>query len=337
MNIAYHCSDAYARILGVSLASLFENNIYTDEINIYIIERRISDKNKKALNSIAEQYCRKIIYIPMPDINKKEHLSLKKVKKKWMFDSYCRLYLDDLLPEELEKVLYLDSDVLVTDSLDMLWKTDLKNHCVAGVKDCFGDNYYKLLGLKENSSYCNSGVLLINLVQWKKEKIGYQVREYLKTHNGYVFFMEQTTLNGIIQDRWFILDPRYNVNTLMMMLNYDEIDKLRHIKDNFYDKETVEKAVLAPAIIHMTSVFLVHNRTWIENNNHPAEALYKKYKKLTPWKEESDIPDNRSFLIKFKDRIIDIMPRSLLISGVSVIYNRFRIVSIKRKMIKYSK
>ena len=172
MNVAYHSSDAYARILAVSIASLFENNKSCDEITVYIIERGITDENKSALDSIAQKYSRSIIYIPMPDINVKEDLQLKKVKKKWIFDSYCRLYLDDLLPESIDKVLYLDSDVLVTDSLQELWNTDLRNHVAAGVKDCINKKYYELLGIKEGAHYCNSGVILINLQKWREEHLG---------------------------------------------------------------------------------------------------------------------------------------------------------------------
>ena len=69
----------------------------------------------------------------MPDINKSEHLHLKKIKGKWIFDSYCRLFLDKLLPEEVEKVLYLDGDVLNTGSLKELWSLDMGESSAAAV------------------------------------------------------------------------------------------------------------------------------------------------------------------------------------------------------------
>lgn len=331
MNVAYHSSDAYARILGVSIASLFENNVNIDEINVYVIEREIRTENKMALNSIAEKYGRKIIYIPMPDINAVENLQLKKIKDKWLFDSYCRLYLDDLLPIEVDKILYLDSDVLVTDNLDELWKTNLDNHVAAGVKDCLNEKYYKLLGLKEGAHYCNSGVILINLKKWREEKIGEQIRKYVHDRNGYVFFMEQTVMNGVIQDKWLILDARYNVSTLMMALSYKEIQTLRNSED-FYSEEEVKRAVERPALIHMTSVFFVHNRTWIEGNNHPAKPIYNKYKALTPWKNEKDLPDKRSITVKVRDILIDMVPRKVLFPVVSFVYNYLRVANIRRSM-----
>ena len=335
MNIAYHSSDAYARILAVSVASLFENNQTCDEINVYIIERGITDENKIALESIAQKYGRNIIYIPMPDINEKEDLRLKKVKKKWIFDSYCRLYLDDLLPDSIDKVLYLDSDVLIADSLQELWDTDLSNHVAAGVKDCISRKYYELLGLKDGAHYCNSGVILINLKKWRDDHIGDQIRQFVHNRNGYVFFMEQTVMNGVIQDKWLILPVRYNVNTLMMMLSYREIQTLRRSED-FYNEDEVKEALEHPALIHMTSVFLVHNRTWIEGSNHPAKPLYEKYKALTPWADASDLPDKRNLWVKMQDKIIDVLPNRIMLLAVSLIYNNARISNIKRKMKKYS-
>lgn len=52
--------------------------------------------------SIAKAYNRNVEFIPMPDINESEKLNLKKVKEKWIFDSYCRMFLDHLLLENVE-------------------------------------------------------------------------------------------------------------------------------------------------------------------------------------------------------------------------------------------
>lgn len=329
MNVAYHSSDVYSRILGVSIVSLLENNKKMDEINIYIVERGITENNKATLDAIAKKYGRKMYFIPMPDINVSEDLRLKKVKKIWLFDSYCRLFLHDLLPKDIDKVLYLDSDVLVADDLDKLWNTDLSNTLAAGVKDCINSKYYDLLELKENAHYCNSGVILINLKKWRDTNMGDQIRNYLHERNGYVFFMEQTVMNGIIQDQWRILDAKYNVNTLMLILNYKEIQTLRRI-DDFYSVEEVEKAVENPALIHMTNVFLVHNRVWVKGSNHPAKKIYDKYKAMTPWADKDDLPDTRTVGTKLRDRVIDWIPNGLLLPCVGFIYNDIRIMHIKR-------
>lgn len=140
MNIVYHASDSFAKVTGTSIVSIFENNKDIDEINVYVIEKNFTEDNKKKMEQLADKYNRRIIFIPMPDINKSEHLHLKKIKEKWIFDSYCRLFLDKLLPEEVEKVLYLDGDVLNTGSLKELWSLDMGESSAAAVIDCLGEN-----------------------------------------------------------------------------------------------------------------------------------------------------------------------------------------------------
>lgn len=98
-----------------------------------------------------------------------------------------KLYLDDLLPDDVERILYLDSDILVTDDLTELWNIDLKGHCAAGVIDCLGEKYYELLGLNKDAFYCNSGMILEDLKAWKQKRIGDKVRKYCEENGGYVF------------------------------------------------------------------------------------------------------------------------------------------------------
>ena len=172
MNVVYHSSDSFAVVTGVSITSLFENNKSADTINVWLIEHDITQENKNNLIKIANKYERKIYFIPMPDINSKWHLNLKMIKDEWLFDSYVRLFLDDILPVSVERVLYLDGDVLITDSLQELWHIDLQGKCAAAVTDSIGESYYEMFRLSKNARYCNSGVILMDLIRWRKQKIG---------------------------------------------------------------------------------------------------------------------------------------------------------------------
>ena len=329
MNVAYHCSDSYAPVLGTSIASLLVNNMGMDEIQIFVIENNISSKNKKKLKQLVQKYNRRIEFIQMPDINTEQNLGLKKVRKDWIFDSYCRLFLGQLLPKDIHKVLYLDSDSLVTGDLKELWNTELTEYCVAGVKDCLGKKYYELLGLKESSSYCNSGVMLQNLDSWRNENISNRIREYVYKNGGYVFFMEQSVYNAVFQGEIMILPPKYNTYTLMHYLEYDDIIRLRKPKD-FYTEQEIKEAIEDSRIVHLTSSFLIINRAWYENTNHPLKELYKKYKDLTPWKNELGFDDRRSIKTRIIHLIIKYLPQRLVIVLSEIIYNSLRIYNIKR-------
>lgn len=327
LNVAYHSSDLFAPVLGTSMASLFENNKSFDEIHVYIFENPLSDENKKKILDLADSYNRNVYFIPMPDVNKEQNLGLKDVRAGWFFNSYMKLYLDELLPTDVERVLYLDSDILITDDLTELWTVDMQGYCAAGVIDCLGEKYYQVLGLNDASRYCNSGMILEDLKLWKEKRIGDRVREYCKANGGYVFFMEQTAFNAALQGEILILHPKYNMYSMMEILTYDEIMKLRSVK-RFYTKEEIDEAVKKPAIVHLTNSFLLVNRAWYENTNHPKAELYQYYKALTPWKNEKDFPDKRNTKQKIVQFFVDHLPRQLVLSVAGNLYNNWRVKKI---------
>lgn len=333
MNIAYHSSDSYCTVLGTSIVSLLENNKSFDSIRIFVIEEKINEKNKKKLKAMVNSYGREIVFIPMPDVNKTQDLGLKAVRSDWIFNSYCRLFLDQILPEDIDRVLYLDSDVLILDDLQELWHIDLKENCVAGVIDCLSDKYYEMLEMSSSSHYCNSGVLLQDLRQWKKQKVGDKVRDYVHKSGGYIFFMEQTVFNVVLQDKILVLPPKYNTYTLMQCLSYKDIMKLRRPRD-YYTEDEIKEAVRYPSIVHLTNTFIIKNRAWYEDNNHPMKKTYAQYKALTPWKDEPGFSDRSNNLQKFEIACVKLVPHSFLMWFVGWIYNGPRITNIKKKMKK---
>ncbi len=337
MNVAYHLTDNYAKISGTSIVSLFENNKDVDEINVYLIENGFTQKTKDKFIKLANTYGRKIFFIPLPDLNGKGYeLGLVSIKKKWMFDSYSRLFLDRLLPEEVERVIYLDGDVLVMGSLKKLWEMDLKDKCCAACMDCVSEPYYKLFKIKTENRYCNSGLILMDLKAWKEKKIGERVKRYVQKNNGYVFFMEQTVFNVVLQNEIVFLPFKYNVSSLVQVLSYNDLMKLRKPL-HFYSSKEVDEAKKDPVIVHMTGFFYVINRAWNEVTNHPDKERFIEYCKKFDWGVPILDKDNRSTATRIKDAIIHGTPKCLLIPAVSFIYNKWRVMniaSISRKIEK---
>lgn len=333
MNIVYHLTDNYARISGTSIVSVFENNKDAEEINVYLIENGFTKDTKKKFTELANHYGRNIYFIPMPDLNGPEYdLSLVSIKKRWLFDSYSRLFLDRLLPENVDRVLYLDGDVIVKDSLKKLWGMDLDDKCCAAVLDCVSKPYYKLFGIDEKNAYCNSGVILINLNRWRKYHISEKIKRNIQKNNGYVFFMEQTVFNVVLQNETVHLPFKYNVSSLVRVLPYEDLMKLRHPL-HFYSEQEVNESQNHPVILHMTGFFYVINRAWNEVTNHPDKATFVEYsKKLNKygWNDPILQKDKRSTRTKIKDFIIHSIPRSFMIYLVSVLYNHIRVKNIQR-------
>ncbi len=330
MNVAYHLTDNYAKISGTSIVSLFENNKNVDEINVYLIENGFTQKTKDRFTRLADKYGRKIFFIPIPDLNGEGYdLGLVSIKKKWMFDSYSRLFLDRLLPEDIDRVIYLDGDVLVLGSLKELWEIDLKGKCCAACMDCVSEPYYRLFKISTENRYCNSGLILMDLKAWKKKKIGEKVKRHVQKNNGYVFFMEQTVFNVVLQNEIVYLPFKYNVSTLVQVLSYKDLMKLRKPL-HFYSSKEVDAAKKNPTIVHMTGFFYVINRAWNEVTNHPDKERFVEYCRKFDWGVSILDKDNRSVRTRIKDALVHGVPKCVMITIVSQLYNNIRVKNIAR-------
>ena len=85
-----------------------------------------------------------------------------------------------------------------------------------------------------------------------------------------------------------------------------------------------------PAIVHLTNSFLITNRAWYENSNHPRKALYEKYKMLTPWKDESGFKDTRKRKDKIVQFLLIIFLKRIVLVVASKLYNNCRVKKIKK-------
>ena len=129
MNIVYSSSDSYAAVAGVSLYSLMVNNSDCDELRIFIIDNHISEKNKEKLTSMCRQFGRDVTFIPIADIEKLVGTSID--VGRWNISTFARLFYGSLLPKSVDKVIHVDCDTMVMDSLKPLWDMDLSGKAVA--------------------------------------------------------------------------------------------------------------------------------------------------------------------------------------------------------------
>lgn len=332
MNVVLHSSDLFSAVLAVSMVSILENNKGEETLNFFVIEHEISESHKGDLCNIISKYQNaNLTFIPMPDINTQFGLGLKMIKSIWLFDSYCRLFLGTLLPQSVDRVLYLDCDTLCNENLSDFYNTDLEDYYAAGVIDCLSDPYYELFDMDKTSRYCNSGMLLFNLKKWREDNMENTVADYVRSKNGYVFFMEQSVVNILLQNKIKIVHPRYNTYTLMVAFSHENLRRLRRCTRYYSDSE-IDEAIKNPVIIHLTNGFYVKGRPWIEGNQHPFRDLFMKYRALTPWKNEPLFPDKSDWKQKAVTTFVNVLPQRIMCYVVGWIYNVWRPKRIKKRM-----
>lgn len=321
MDVVYFTSDLFAGATGISILSLMKNNKAFSDIHFYVFEDGVTEENKNLLKkSVEEDYKRKITFLKMPMAD--ECFDYKFKTKYYMGRTYLRLCLDKYLPENVDKVLCLDSDTLILGDLSDIWNMDLGNNVLAGVSDCLNVKAYNYqFGLNEDNIYINVGMSIIDVKKWREEKLTDVAKAYIREKNGTVFFVEQTMMNYICRNRIFKLPLKYNCYTLLYAFSYDELLKLRK-PTYFYTKQEVEEAKADPRLVHFTRNFYMMSRPWIKGCDHAMTPEYQKYKAMSYWPELEE--DRRTRKEKMKAAFWHSMPRGLMICFVNFLYNTVR-------------
>lgn len=164
--------------------------------------------------------------------------------------TYLRLALPGLLPE-VERILYMDADILVRESLAPIWETAMEGMAIAAVKGAVNLSdkwewnsdrpYWHLLsGMK--GGYINAGVTLLNLAEIRKR--GLAARWHELTGERF-YYQDQDILNMTCQGAIAYLPPKYN------RLAYLEEDGFgQFVTEGIYTREEVREAQQSPAIVH---------------------------------------------------------------------------------------
>lgn len=282
MNVVYATDENYSYLTGISIVSLFENN-RDEKIEVYVIGDGISEENQRHLQAIAQKYEQKISIIQQPDLEQMAGVKIQTTN--WSLSAFARLFLPELLPQDIDRVIWLDCDTIVVDSLGDLWKTELGGGTGA-VRDC--TSYFKRKqGFGREDWYFNTGVLLIDLEVWRNQGIEQQLIQTLVDSGGVSVDVDQGIINRTLKGKIATLPERYNV------ISHDFIWGIRKMnfrnewdsEKEFYSLAERKEALKNPAVLHFVGGDMGCLRPWYEGCIHPRKEDFIKYKNLSPWKE----------------------------------------------------
>lgn len=299
LHIAFSSDNNYVAHLGVAIISLLENNRKLNIINIHVLDNNISFENKERLKEIVSNKA-SIYFYELSELLGKLDKQYN-IPKTISISAYARLFLSDILDENISKILYVDCDALFMDSLEKLWSIDISQNSVAGVLDHVGIQNKLKIGLKKDDYYINSGFLLINLEKWRKTNALKQMLNFIESKNGNVIHHDQGVINACFEDDILILPPHYNVMT--SFFDFRDVESIKHYYGitNYYSQNDINEAKKNPVFVHFTPTF--SKRPWIEGCKHPLKGVYKEYLLKTPFKNNEQQKDNRPFKIRFLEKL----------------------------------
>ena len=284
-HIAFTIDDKFVRFCAVTMASILENNNPHD-ITFHIVSEHLSKHSRDFRAKLSSSHQISIAFYSVTE-EKIRNYKIRWEKQRISIVTFYRCFLSSILPADIAKVLYLDSDILVLAPLDELWNTSLENIAVAAVADDLKINLKHCNRLKYDLSYnyFNAGVLLLNLDYWRKYHIEDKCNEYYLAHQDQIVYNDQDLLNGLLYDQKVLVDLKWNVQENAYRLPKQEGEEFSSYQKN---------AILHPFILHYSS-----RKPWQYHCMHPLRHLFFQYQALTPWKGENVLNHFGSRLRRF--------------------------------------
>ncbi len=255
IHIVTTCSDKYTKPLAVMLTSLVLNKKSQNPVKIYVIDGGISPLNKYKLVLALQKYQIPIHFL----IIDSSVFNGFRIIGYFGKENYFRILIPQLLELDVNKAIYLDSDIILKEDVTELWNTNIDNYCLAAVEDPAALDRCAPLSIPPQFKYFNSGVLVFNVIKWRENNLSDKIMHYTRSNPFKVLYMDQDALNANLFDKWLKLDPKWNFQTSYL------INPILH--------------KIKPAIIHYTTA----NKPW--TTGHPLQYEYYRYLSMTAWND----------------------------------------------------
>ena len=222
INVAFTIDNNYPIYTLLLIDSILQNNTSNSDYTFYIVENNVTEKNKQKMKKHVTRQNQNIEFI---------HFDTESIDNGAFYFTFsnritpiamARIMLPEILPKDVDKVLYLDGDMLATTDIKPLYDTDLDNYLAVM---CPNINIMTYPKFKFNNGYFNSGLILMDVNKWRKEKTSQKLADYLeKNSEDFIFhktknptaylYPDQDLINIVLDKRIKTLDKRWNNQTL---------------------------------------------------------------------------------------------------------------------------
>lgn len=270
MIIACTIDNNYIRHCAALLASLHAANPRED-ISVYIIHNQLDPAQRASLAAYLGSFLSAVSFIQLdPSL-----LEGFPVYGHITIATYFRLLLPAVLPAGVERVIFMDCDMIVLGNLRELWETPLDDRQVGAVIDRSQDENGRRLGLSEGSRYFNAGVLLIDLEKWRQNDILSKGLLFATTNQDKIRFWDQDVLNYLLEGDWLPIHPRWN--SLPHLWGLTPEHEVAGTSLTALDRD----AQANPAVVHFAGPGV--SKPWNFHCTHPYKDRYLHFLAQTPW------------------------------------------------------
>lgn len=232
--IFFAVNDNYAPYLGVAIKSMLENVSKDYFCKIYVLITDLSDDHISKLRKVVADY--ELASIDFVDVAAEcdKMNGMLHMRDYYSKETYYRFFISPLFPQ-YDKVLYLDSDIIVKGDVSQMYNVDLGDNLLGAaveevvyVSEELGAYSEMCLGVPWKD-YLGAGILVINAKLFREEKVEEQFVQLLGKHK-FTVAQDQDYLNVICLGRVYYLNLGWN-KTAFVNPDFDEKDlQLIHYK-----------------------------------------------------------------------------------------------------------
>lgn len=211
MNILVTLDSNYIYPLCVMLRSLSETN-FDSRIDLYVVHSSLTDEDFDSMETALNESDHAIHPVKVDDDLFSGYPVLGRISK----ETYYRLLVGDILPESVERILYLDPDIVINSRLEDFYSLDMKGNIIAGATHLYGiaqtANRVRL-GMSSKSCYINAGVMLIDLKKWRETVTLKCILQFISENHRKLLLADQDVVNVLFEKYVLPVDERiYNLD-----------------------------------------------------------------------------------------------------------------------------
>lgn len=270
INIATALNSRYMRYTYVMLTSLFRNQPDA-HIHVYLLHSDLTESDQTHLLSLAKEYSQNIHFLFIDQSLFSDKLP---TTSSWPLEAYYRLLLLNLLPLEVERILYLDVDMIINKPISKLYFTDFENSyfCVCrdmGVSLPFSDIRNEIFKehISNSFTYFNSGMMLWNIKELRSKY----------SFNDYMALAQRLNFHILAPDQ-----------DLLNFMHWNQVKFVDEYQYNLFSKLAYNNGVRYQDVLSETTiVHFAGMKPWEgEYVHYDIEQLWWDYAKLTPFYHE---------------------------------------------------
>lgn len=259
MNIVCCLNSSYLDSLKVLLYSLSDTQ--SEEINFYLVYKNLDDSEVKEVGKFCNVLDIKFNPICFPDDIYYKIREAYEGQGGWISfsqETFFRLFFADVLPKDVTKCLYLDSDIYVQKNISQFYKANNSEVIFTGIPDpamnienlyYLQDRYFKKINISpEGRSFINAGVLIINVSEMRKNEM-FKSENMIALLKQYPNLNDQDIINKFFYDNKSVYDDvKYNLNPAFF--NYKDAYIIHYMQnkpwsdDGIFDNYSLLEAIL---------------------------------------------------------------------------------------------